>query len=466
VTGEHCHSERSEESPAPPRETLRCAQGDDGDRRPHGNRFALLARYVFGVDSPPIADGVVVIEGERIAAVGRAPAISSSDEIIDLGNAAILPGLVNAHTHLEFSDLQRPLGQPDMAFPDWIRTVVAHRRNVGDSLRESHQLAERVDHSAAGLSESLRGGVTTLGEIATAAWSAEPFSRSPLASTVFLELIGLRRELIEDRLASAKRHLLSASANAGQTWRAGISPHAPYSVHPELFARCIELARQAGAPLAFHLAESREELELLQGGAGPFRELLTELGAWDPSAIPHGTRPLDYLKPLAHAPRALVIHGNYLVDDEIAVLTEHAATMSLVYCPRTHAYFGNDPYPLARLLDAGVTVALGTDSRASNPDLSLLAEMRHVAASGKISLATVLRLGTLNGAKALGLDHDIGSISVGKQADLCVVKLPEGDAADPHEALMFGGGDVFSVMRLGRIVYANPLASRPPLGMI
>ncbi len=465
------HSERSEESRALPRstfasETLRCAQGDNVPSR--GERVALRARYVFPVDRPPIADGVVVIEGDRIAGVGRpSPAVTRGAEVIDLESAAILPGLVNAHTHLEFSGLRQPLGRPGMALPDWIRQVVAHRRSVdrsvGDSLRESQQLAERVAHIAVGLHESLRRGVTTLGEIATVPWSPEPFERSPLAYTVFFELIGLRRELLEERLASARQWL---SATASQSWRAGISPHAPYSVHPELFAQCIELAARAGAPLAFHLAESREELELLRGGTGPFRELLTDLDAWDPSAIPLGMRPRDYLQALAAAPRALVIHGNYLADDEIAVLAQHADTMSLVYCPRTHAYFGHDTYPLSRLLEAGVAVALGTDSRASSPDLSLLAEIRHVAATGQVSLETALRLGTLRGAKALGLDSEIGSLAVGKQADLCVVKLPDGDAADPHEPLMFGGGEVLRVMKRGRFVDLNPLASEHPSGMI
>jgi cytosine/adenosine deaminase-related metal-dependent hydrolase len=428
----------------------------------------LRARQVFPVDAAPIEDGAVTIEGERIASVGSAHGVGACDAVLDLGNAAILPGLVNAHTHLEFSDLTQPLGRPGMAFPDWIRAVVAHRRSkVGDSLRESPSL-ERRNAVAAGLAESLRGGVTTLGEIATAGWLAEPFGDSPVAATVFFELIGLRRELIEERLSSATDHLLSTSTDAERSWRPGLSPHAPYSVHPQLLAHCIKLARQSASPVAFHLAESRAEIELLRDGSGPFRELLIELGAWDETAIPRGTRPLDYLKLLARAPRALVIHGNYLAEDEIAELARQAATMSLVYCPRTHAYFGHEPYPLARLLERGVNVALGTDSRASNPDLSLLGEMRHVAARGDVPPATAFRLGTLNGAKALGLDHQIGSITAGKQADLCVMNLPEGNA-DPYELLLGHPASVLGVVKRGNFVYAdpvNPLASRLSLGMI
>src|SRR5439155_3125254 len=135
-------------------------------------------------------------------------------------------------------------------------------------------------HSAvvAGLNESLACGVTTLGEIATAGWSSAAFADSPIAATVFLELMGLDSEAIPEHLSSGRQHLLSAAPSEHQPWRAGISPHAPYSVHPELLTRSVELARTARAPLAFHLAESREELQLLRDGTGPFRDLLEELG--------------------------------------------------------------------------------------------------------------------------------------------------------------------------------------------
>jgi cytosine/adenosine deaminase-related metal-dependent hydrolase len=427
----------------------------------------LRARYAFPVDRPPIADAAVVIEGQHIAAVDRWPAGRiAAGEVIDLGNAALLPGLVNAHTHLEFSDLPHPLGSPGMAFPDWIRQVIAHRRQSP---------ADRTAAVAAGLSQSLRAGVTTLGEIATAPWSAAPFDASPIAATVFLEVLGLRSELIEERVALAQEHLepapaadqhtadqhpgCSAAAGVLTRWRAGISPHAPYSVHPELFVRCVGLARQARAPLAFHLAESREELQLLRDGTGPFRELLIELEAWDETAIPRGTRPLEYLQRLADAPRALVVHGNYLAEDEIGVLAAHAAHMSLVCCPRTHAYFGHEPYPLAQLLAAGVTVSLGTDSRASNPDLSLLAEMRHIARAsgshdGDVPLDAVLRFGTLAGAQALGRADAVGTLTVGKHADLCAVQLPNRDTADPHEMLLLGNEPVVATWTRGKLAFA------------
>jgi cytosine/adenosine deaminase-related metal-dependent hydrolase len=383
--------------------------------------IALKARWVFPVSAPPIVDGVVTIAAGQIVAVGRE---AMGCVARDLGNAAIVPGLINAHTHLEFNDVSRPLGRAKMAFPDWIRQVVEFRRG-------------RVERSESpirqGLQESLAAGTTSLGEIARPGWPVNAVTHSPLAPTVFLEAIGLSHEFHQRKMAEARAHL-EQSASAGR-WRAGLCPHAPYTVHPELFASLIELAAERRAPLAFHLAESPEELELLSGGGGPFCELLVELGAWDSTAIPKGARPLDYLRHLAEGERVLVIHGNYLDLEEVEFVASHSNRLSLVYCPRTHAYFGHTRYPLLRLLAAGANVALGTDSRASNPDLSILEEIRFVARHfPEVPPATVLELGTLRGARALGLD-DVGCIEPGKTANLAIVALPEREAGDPHELL-------------------------------
>ena len=147
-------------------------------------------------------------------------------------------------------------------------------------------------------------------------------------------------------------------------------------------------------------------------------------------------RALDYLRKISAVDPALVIHGNYLDDEELGFLAEHSQSMAVVYCPRTHAYFGHDRYPLEKMLAAGVSVALGTDSRASSPDLSVLSEMRFLAAEHPaIPPSTVLRLATLSGAKALGCAATTGSLEEGKVADLALVSLPDQDAADPHELL-------------------------------
>ncbi len=226
-------------------------------------------------------------------------------------------------------------------------------------------------------------------------------------------------------------------------WQHGLSPHAPYTVHPDLLADTVELSIRHEAPLAMHLAESLEEIEFLRDGSGRFRELLDSRRVYDPASRPRGSRPLDELLVLSRAHRALVIHGNYLDDEEIEFLGQNRRQMALVYCPRTHAWFGHAPYPLEKMLAAGAIVALGTDSRASSPDLSLLAEMRHVARTfPALSRATVLELGALAGARALGRDAEIGTLEPGKLANLAAIRLPEEKSADPHEMLLDCDGEV------------------------
>ena len=476
---------------------------------------SLRARYVFTGLGPPIAGGTVTLCGPRIIAVGR----ETHGDLEDLGNAAILPGLVNAHTHLELSDLDAPLGMPGMGLVDWIGLVISHRqrRPQVDPEGDSPIFASRKSGQspvARGLAQSRRLGTTSLGEIAQPGWPAELFRSiedasvgadvgrianpsareanlpdglpirptakptpicSPLLdagridATVFLELIAPTAARVDPVVELARGHLSSPPLPPGEgrgegipkqtddagnrvlsqfpltptlsqrergSHCTGLAPHAPYSVHPQLLRQIVRLAQIEQSPIAFHLAESREELELLETGQGPFREMLRAMGVWDDQQFPGGRRPLDFLEELAAAPRTLVIHGNYLGEDEIRFLARRADRMSLVYCPRTHAFFRHAPYPLARLFAAGVTMALGTDSRASSPDLSILAEMRFLARQHpEIARPTILRLGTLGGAQALGTDRLVGTIEPGKLAHLAIVALADRDAADPYELL-------------------------------
>lgn len=385
---------------------------------------AMQARYVFPVAAPPIADGVVVIDGERIVEVAAADRVWARVPTEDLGNVAILPGLVNAHTHLEFSDLDKPLGKRGMSFPAWIRAVIAHRQQQSPNVA----IGRKREAIARGLHESLASGTTTLGEIATAPLAAEPFRQTLMRGVIYLESLGFSDERIAEAMQRSVDFI--AGPPVAKHWASGLSPHAPYSTPWQLVA-----ALCGRWPVAMHLAESREELELLETHAGPFRQLLDDLGIWRDDAFPRSPGVFWYLQQLARSPHALVVHGNYLSDEEIAFVAQHGQSMSVVYCPRTHAYFQHEPYPLAKLLAAGVNVALGTDSRASNPDLSLLAEMRHVAQHQPIAPDVVLRLGTIHGALSLGMFAEVGSIESGKRADLAVVALPDGDARDPHDLL-------------------------------
>lgn len=390
-----------------------------------GVRQAYRARWVFPVSVPPIENGVLEVQDGRITAVhDRADPAAQ-----DLGNVAIIPGLVNAHTHLEFSDLTQPIG-PAQPFTDWIRALVACR----------HSREETGQAVTAGKREAERTGTTCLGNIANPVGPVVPANGAHIVE--FLELLGLAAEQHEQQLALARAHL---NRSPQPSMILGLSPHAPYSVRPPLYHALVDLAQEFRCPLAIHLAETRAELELLQHGTGEFVELLRDFGVWDEAAIPLGTQPLDYLRPLVELEHALVIHGNYLNAAEMDFLADHHQ-MTVVYCPRTHAYFGHPPHPWRELLARGVSLTLGTDSRGSNPDLSLWRELQFLHARfPDVNPATLLELGTIRGATALGLATEIGTLTPGKAADLAVVALTPQEAT-PYESLFAPDGNVSATM--------------------
>jgi cytosine/adenosine deaminase-related metal-dependent hydrolase len=393
--------------------------------------IAVRARWVVPVDRPPIDGGIITIADGQIMAVGEN---GSGQPPHDLGDVALLPGLVNAHTHLEFSLLERPLGRPGMRFTEWIGQVVAWRRESGIRSQGSG-VGGQQSAILSGLDQTRAAGVAAVGEIATA--NCEPIAHMDRIEMVaFRELLGLGQEQVEPLLLTARHHIDLAEASGRRSRvHAGLSPHAPYTVHPDLLHGACALSAQHSVPLAMHLAESREELALLRSHTGELVELLRSLKAWHPEALPRGLTPLHYLQTLAGAHRALVVHGNYLDHEEIEFIGERRERMSLVFCPRTHAYFRHDPYPLIEMLSAGARVAVGTDSRASNPDLRLWEELRHIARQfPSISPLEILRMGTLSGSEALGIEDSCGSIAPGKSAALAVVPVSAGAA--PLETLL------------------------------
>ncbi len=277
-----------------------------------------------------------------IESVGRyQPTTHGSGNLVDLGNAAIIPGLVNSHTHLEFSYLPEPLGEPGIPFTDWIRKIVKSRSDA------NQQPSEKVTVIQQGLLESFRAGVWCVGDIATSPVTVAQYrqndaaeSASRTTAVVFLEQLGRNPALFSEKLEQLNSFLDSA---AGSQLIAAVSPHAPYSVSPQLMALLCERATSSNLPVAMHLAETEAERELLEKQTGPFVDLLKEFGAWDSSTfLPPGSI-LDYLKTLARASRALVIHGNYLNDEEIEYIASVGRRMSVVYCPRTHRFFGHRP---------------------------------------------------------------------------------------------------------------------------
>jgi cytosine/adenosine deaminase-related metal-dependent hydrolase len=396
--------------------------------------FTLSARWIIPVEGPPLQRGTLTIRGDRVTALEPR---GSRRPDVDVGKAAILPGLVNAHTHLDLSDLQGKV-PPGPDFTGWLRAVIRHRRQ-----RSEEETAQAV---RAGLREAVSFGTTLVGDIAGGGSSWNLLSAAPLRAVVFYELLGLPRSRARKAWADARAWLNGHKGTP--TCKPGLSPHAPYSVRAALFRIAGQFGRARGMPLAVHLAESLDEIELVAHQSGPFVGFLSEMGAWDPNGL---VRDVDsLLKTYQDNPNLLLVHANYLGPG--SSLPRGAA---VVYCPRTHAAFGHPPHPVEDFLAAGRRVALGTDGLASNPDLNLLAEARFLhERHPAISAAAIIRMATLSGAEALGWEHETGSLTPGKSADLVVVPL-EGGRDDPHEQLLRSSFQVSAVMFQGRWVHGD-----------
>lgn len=393
------------------------------------------------MSGPPLGDAWLRIARGRVVALGTGAA---PGPCIALEDCLVLPGLVNAHTHLEFSDLEAPLAG-GTGLPAWIAQVVALRRSRPAAAGLAAAAAVR-----AGLTESAAAGVTALGEIATTLPPRDMLAAGPRVR-VFREALGLSATAADAALAALRRDLRRLVA-AGIP--PGVSPHAPYSVAAPLGRAVLETARTLRIPAAMHLAESPAEAELVASGGGEFRALLESLGAWPAGTSPRLLGAADWISLLARGGRGLVVHGTFLDDDALARLARHRDRLALVVCPRTTRLLSGALPPLARFRTAGIRIALGTDSRASNPDLSVLAECRAIAAGGLASPADTLRMATANGAWGLGFERLAGTLAPGRPADLVILR-PVSPAADPHEAALDPATTVVATLRGGRVIHGS-----------
>ncbi len=402
----------------------------------------LSARFVLPVSQPPLREGAVLVSGRRIAAVGRWRDLSARNrkETLDLGEAVLMPGLVNAHCHLDYTDMA---GQfpPPKAFSDWLKLITATK--VGWS---------RADYVASWLKGAgmlVRTGTTTVADIeAVPQLLPEVWKATPLRVFSFLELIGIKgQRQPQDIVQEAVERIDALKAfHRG----VGLSPHAPYSTVPELMRLTARAARQRRWRLTTHLAESALEYEMFARGRGDMFDWLQRSGR-DMSDCGLGS-PVQHLERCgALGGRLLAAHANYLGRHDAALLARRK--VQVVHCPRCHFYFHHHPFPLRRLLRAGVNVCLGTDSLASvyqprrqHVELSLFEEMRALARSKPwLSPRKIIRMATLGGARALGMKGQIGELSPGALADLIAVPFT-GKVADIHEGVLHHTGHVAASM--------------------
>lgn len=415
----------------------------------------IRAAWVCPVVAEPIRDGWVAVERDRIVDFGAWPAGSSPRPAADvhLADCVLTPGFVNPHTHLELTCYAGRI--PPGPFWPWIAKLLPLRREPGQAQRE---------HDAAidGAWRSLGAGVTCVGDISrlNVAWAA--LKQVPIRKVCFVELLTIADQPPRT-LDELKAAVETVEEDALLT--AGISPHASYSVPLSEAIAAVAYAARIGRPWTMHLAELPEEMDFLAGRAhstpAAIRELMVRSGVKSPRI-----RPGEYARRLADAGgRGSIAHGNYLESADMPHMA--SSGVATIYCPGAHAFFGHPPHPLRQLAEAGVPIAIGTDSLASHVSdrLSILEEIRRARRATGLALSAGewLRLGTAGGANVLGLGGVTGTIERGKAADLAAFRIvgPAGSEpiADPVAALFDADGptDAAWVMVGGCIVRINEM---------
>lgn len=383
----------------------------------------LSADWVLPVEGPPIEDGAVAFDDGRIAAVGTRAELGVGERF---EGAAIVPGLVNAHTHLEYA-VYAGFGD-GLRFGPWLRLHIERKARIG--------WEEFLAIARLGAAECLRSGVTTTADASFSGAAAVAAAQLGLHGVVGLEVFGAdvaRLDPVEERRRELQKEV-------GGAVMLTVSPHAPYSVSPSLYRAVLD-GTPPGGRVVTHVAESEDELAYLLHGDGPIAAVT--------DVEPPGLTPVRHLAAEGLLdPRLIAAHCVKVDEEEIAMLAEH--DVAVAHCPRSNALLGCGIAPLAELRAAGVRVGLGTDSPASAPSFDMFEELRAAVFAARaragspdaLSAEAALELATLGSASALGLDEEIGSLAPGKRADLAVVSLagsPYHPWEDPAAAVVFGG---------------------------
>ncbi len=374
-------------------------------------------------DMKPIYNGAVVLRNGIIQAVGPARDTLKkyrSHRIYSFKNAVLMPGLINLHSHLELPPLLERIRTK--MFPDWIINLIRAKKEPSSI---NYQGAARIN-----INTLIQTGTTTVGEICTHGVSPALLKQSGIRSMVFHEIISMNRSVEPD-------HLSSLIARSSSRMRKGLSPHSPYTVSDTALSAIHQFAREKDVRISMHIAESKDEIRLLQRKKSGL-DRLYQLAQWDLNDAPRGISSFDYLKRIGClSPRLLAVHTVHVTEIDIELIRK--SKVSVAHCPRSNKETGVGTMPLKKILDAGITVGLGTDSLASSPSLNMWDEMRYahqIHRRSGISAQDIFILATINGAKAFGMDKEIGTLVRGKKADIIAVPFPIKDTGDIYSDLL------------------------------
>ncbi|MBU2590804.1 MAG: amidohydrolase family protein [Nitrospinae bacterium] len=404
-------------------------------------KLILNGGWLLPVSSPPIKGGTVIIEGGTIVYVGKSKdEPCEADSLLGGENIVLIPGLVNAHTHLELTAMEGKVGK-GLSFKEWVEAVISYRGGMSK---------EAVDNSIRqGVEILISNGTTTVGDFTSTGRSASILAKLGLRGVAFNEIVSFREDASQAAFKGVKDRIENGKKTTGIIQ--GIAPHSPYSVSASLLRDCHNYAEKMDIPISIHIAETGEEKVFIDTGKGPLRDLLNSLGKWEESWQVPGMSPVQYLSRLGALDGTIGVHLNLIDDADIEILKERG--VSVVYCPGSNRWFGREKVcPVERLLAEGINVALGTDGLSSNSNLSILEEMRLLKKEfASIADEEILKMGTLNGAKALRFG-DIGAIETGFRGDLVGIRL-ENQGGGPYNFLSDTKFQVEFVIIGGKIVY-------------